>query len=67
MQRHGRWVEFLQDYTDTLKHMFGVENTAVDARSRRICLNQMSAELVGFDKIKEEYESCPDFGEIIVF
>ena len=26
----------------------------------------MSAEVVGFDKIKEDYESCPDFGEIVV-
>ena len=26
----------------------------------------MSTEVVGFDKIKEEYESCLDFGEIII-
>ena len=34
--------------------------------SRRVCfLNQLSVEVVGFERIKEEHESCPDFGEII--
>ena len=47
--------------------MFGVENKVVDAHScRTYLLNQMSAEVVDFNKIKEEYKSCPDFGEIIV-
>ena len=27
-------------------------------------LKQLNAEVVGFERIKEEYESCPDFGEI---
>jgi len=49
------------------KHMSGVRNKVVDAISRRTCLlNQMSAKVVGFDKFKEEYKSCPDFGEIVV-
>ena len=26
---------------------------------------QLSAEVVGFERIKDEYESCPDFGEIV--
>jgi len=47
--------------------MSGVENKVADALSHRTCLlNQMSVEVVGFDKIKEEYESCPSFEEIIV-
>ena len=25
----------------------------------------MSGEVVGFEKIKDEYESCPDFKEIV--
>ena len=25
----------------------------------------MSAEVVGFERVKEEYEACPDFGEIV--
>ena len=47
--------------------MSGVENKTVNVLSRRTCfLNRMSAKVVGFDEIKEEYEPCPDFGEIIV-
>jgi len=47
--------------------MSELENKVADALSRRTCLlNQMSAEVVGFDKTKEEYESCPNFGEIVV-
>ena len=34
--RYGRWVEFLQDHTYTLKHMSRVKNKVVDALSRRI-------------------------------
>ena len=26
----------------------------------------MSVETVGFERIREEYESCPDFGEIYI-
>jgi len=33
--------------------------------SRRTCvLKQLNSEVVGFERIKEEYVSCPDFGEI---
>jgi hypothetical protein len=63
--RHGRWVEFLQDYTYTLRHKSGADNKAADALSRRmILLSKMNAEVIGFDKIKTEYESCPDFHEV---
>jgi len=63
--RHGRWIEFLQDYTYALKHKAGVENRVADALShRRALLSVMSTEVVGFEKIKETYESCPDFGNI---
>ena len=54
----------MQDYT-YLEHTSGVENKVVDALSRRTCmLKQLNAEVVGFEWIKEEYVSCPDFGEI---
>ena len=57
----------MQDYTYTLKHTPGVENKVADALSRRVCvLEQLNAEVVGFERIKEEYASCPDFGEILV-
>jgi len=63
--RHGRWVEFLQDYTYTLRHKAGVENKAADALSRHLAiLTVLSNQVVGFEKIKTEYKSCPDFQEI---
>jgi len=57
----------MQDYTYTFKHTSGVENKVADALSRHICvLKQLNAEVVSFERIKEEYVSCPDFGEIFV-
>ena len=48
-----------------LKHKAGIENKAADALSRRISLLvAMSVETTGFERIREEYESCPNFGEI---
>jgi len=55
----------MQDYTYTLKHTYEVENKVADALSRRTCvLKLLNVEIVGFERIKKEYVSCPDFGEI---
>jgi len=63
--RHGWWVEFLQDYTCILKHKARLENRAADALSRRrALLSVKSIEVIGFEKIKDTYESCPDFENI---
>jgi len=63
--RHGRWVEFLQDYTYVFRHKAEVENRVAYALSRRrALLSVMSTEMVGFENIKDTYESCPDFGNI---
>ena len=63
--RHGRWIEFLQDYTFTLHHKAGVENKAADALSRRVfILTKMSIAVNGVERLKTEYESCPNFHEI---
>jgi len=57
--------EFLQDYAFVLKHKARVENKIVDALSRRVMiLEGMSAEVTGFESLIEDYESCPNFGEI---
>ena len=62
--RQGRWIEFMQNYTYTLKHTSGVENKVADALSRRACvLKQLNTKLIGFERIKK-YELCPDFEEI---
>jgi len=56
---------FLQDYTYVLKHKAEVENRVADALSRRrALLSVMSTDVVGFEKIKDTYESCPDFENI---
>ncbi|KAF7808269.1 putative mitochondrial protein [Senna tora] len=63
--RHAEWVEFLQEFTFVVKHRSGVENKAADALSRMLTvLNSMSVSIVGFDRLKDEYASCPDFGII---
>ena len=60
--RHDRCVEFLQDYTYALKYKAGVRNRVADALSRRrALLSIMSTEVLDFEKIKDTYESCPDF------
>ena len=54
--RHGRLVEFLQDYTYVLKHKAGVENRVADALICRCALlSVMSTEVVSFEKIKYTY------------
>jgi len=48
-----------------LKHKFGVENKVVDALSRIRCLpHTMRVEVIGFDRLKDTYSCCPDFGPI---
>ena len=65
--RHSKWVEFLQDYTFVLKHKARVENKVPDALSQRVMiLITMSAEVSGFERLREEYDSCPDFEKIYV-
>ncbi|PKA55669.1 putative mitochondrial protein [Apostasia shenzhenica] len=63
--RHAKWVEFLQEYTFVLKHKAGIENKVADALSRQVSLMfTMSVKIVGFDKLIESYEDCPNFGVI---
>ena len=43
----------------------GVENKAADALSRReSLLSIMSVKVTRFELLKDDYESCPDFGEL---
>ena len=48
-----------------IKHKVGVENKVTDALSRRVSiLVAVSNEVTRFERIKNDYESCPDFGEV---
>jgi hypothetical protein len=63
--RHASWVEYLQRYSFALKHKAGIENKAADALSRRVTLlSMMSTNVTGFERLRDEYESCPDFGKL---
>ncbi|XP_022843218.1 uncharacterized protein LOC111366752 [Olea europaea var. sylvestris] len=54
-------------YSFILKHKKGVENQVVDALSRRVSLlSIMSVKVIGFERLKEDYESCPNFKDIFL-
>ena len=64
LNANSKWVKFLQDYTFVLKHKMRVENKIADVLSWRvIILIAMSIEVTGFERLREEDELCPDFGE----
>ena len=63
--RHAKWVEYIQAYTFILKYRAGTENKVADALSRRaLLLSSVSTEVIGFERLKDEYATCPDFSEI---
>ena len=48
-----------------MKHRVGVENKAADALSQRVSLlSVMSVKVTRFERLKDDYKSCPDFGEL---
>ena len=48
-----------------IKHKSGVNNRVVDALSRRHSLwTKMKVEILGFDEMKELYDSDPDFSKM---
>lgn len=58
-------VEFFQEYAFVLHHRAGVENKAVDTLSHiTTVLHSTSTTMVGFELLKDDYPSCPDFGTI---
>ena len=58
-------MEYLQRYSFVLKNKFGIENKAADALSRQVTvLSIVSTKVTRFEKLRDEYESCLDFGEI---
>ena len=55
----------MQRFSFVLRHKSGVKNKVAGALSRRVTLlSVMSTKVIGFEKLQEEYESCPDFGEV---
>ena len=63
--RHAKRVEFLNEYSFVINHRSGIEKKAADALSRLTdTLHHMSAHVTGFDRLKNKYSACPDFGII---
>ena len=62
---HARWAVFLQQFRYSFSYKPGVQNKAADALSRQVLLlNTLHTELVGFDYLKEFYETDEDFRDI---
>ena len=60
--RHAKWVEFLNEFSFVINHRSGIENKVADALSRlTVTLHRMSAYVIGFDRLKNEYSACPNF------
>jgi hypothetical protein len=63
-QKHAKWVEFMQNFTFVIKHIYGTANKVVDALSRKCLLMQeFKVKTLGFDNLKEMYRDDPDFKE----
>ena len=63
--RHAKWVEFLNEYSFVINHRTSIENKAADALSQlTVTHHRMSAHVIRFDKLKDEYYACLDFGII---
>ena len=48
-----------------VKHRVGVKNKAANALSGMVSLlSVISVKVTGFKRLKDDYESCPNFGEL---
>ncbi|GFZ19564.1 hypothetical protein Acr_28g0002690 [Actinidia rufa] len=58
----SEYAELQRQIGDLLHKGFVRESTTADALSRRaFLLSLLDAKVVGFERLKEDYESCPDF------
>ncbi|KAL1191707.1 putative mitochondrial protein [Cardamine amara subsp. amara] len=64
-KRHARWVEFIETFPYVIKYKQGNENIVADALSRRYALiSTLDAKLLGFEQLKDLYQTDTDFQEI---
>jgi hypothetical protein len=63
-QRHVKWVEFMQKFTFSLKHINGSANKVADSLSGRcLVLQEFQVTTLGFKCLKEMYKEDPNFKE----
>jgi hypothetical protein len=63
-QKHYKLVEFMQNFTFVIKHIYGIANKVADALRRKCLLMQeFRVRNLGFDNLKEMYRDDLDFKE----
>jgi hypothetical protein len=63
-QRHVKWVEYMQNFTFVIKHIYGTANKVVDSLSRKcLLLQEFRFKTLGFDDLRNMYANDQDFGE----
>jgi len=64
-KRHGKWMEFLEQFPYVIKYKKGNTNIMVDSLSRRHALfSKLGAQILGFENIIELYKEDHDFTSI---
>lgn len=59
-----KWMEYLQDFTFTIKHKKGVTNKAANALSRRnLIIQEVQLDSMGIHSMKDMYDGDEDFQE----
>jgi hypothetical protein len=63
-QKHAKWVEYMQNFTCVIKHIYGTANKVANTLSRKCFLMQeFRVKTLGFDNLKEMYEDDLNFKE----
>ncbi|XP_014496254.1 uncharacterized protein LOC106757910 [Vigna radiata var. radiata] len=61
-KRHAKWIKYLEQFSYVIKHKKGSINVVADALSRRhALLVTLGSQILGFDDIKQLYETDPSF------
>lgn len=62
--RNLKWMEYLQDFTFTIKHKKGQMNKVVDAlRKRLLTIQEVQLHSIGIESFKSLYKKNEDFAE----
>jgi hypothetical protein len=63
-QRHVKWVEYMQNFTFVIKHIFGTTRKVVDALRRKcLLLQEFKVRMLGFDDLRDMYTDDSNFKE----
>ena len=64
--KHAKWISFIQGFAFSLKYKSGNSNIVADALSRRaVLLNNMRTQVVGFEEMKDQYQTDPYFSQVL--